>query len=167
MEKLAIVFVMFAAVSIFAGCSGDEYTSAPSENAPDYEIANEFPGPTTADAPQFTVDTEAETEEDFRLIAQEIRSENADLDGLFVNFYSPAQGQDGAGATQTGAAVAANSEETSREILRPDVLSGYAIGEARNVTPEQIMEQQNGMLVVSIEDELDVMTVRDLYRKSA
>lgn len=144
--KQVLVLLVLAGMTLVSCGGGNEYTTPPEGNVPEHEIVSQSPGPAGENAPQFNVDTEATGEEDLRSISQQIRSDNADLDGIFINFYSP--------SAQSGSAVAANSEKASERIFAPQILSGFM----SQATPEEIMEEQNGMLVVSVDDELDVMT---------
>jgi hypothetical protein len=112
--------------------------SDPDEEVPAYEIASGEFSIEGFDGKNFDVTTKATSEKDLRLIGQQMRSDNVDLDMMYVSFLPPSgnrmQGQ--------GSALIANS--------RKAVDAMYS---GKFYTPEDrklIWEKDNGMEVASL-----------------
>lgn len=102
---------------------------------PPYEILAE--SPYGANEATMTVSTEATSEPDMRLVAEDLRYENQRYDALTITFTRPSTG---GAPTETGSAIVFNTREAALRSIRysPDQL-------------EAVFEEKNGILVLSNE----------------
>jgi len=103
---------------------------------PPYEILAE--SPYGANDATMTVSTEATSEPDMRLVAEDLRYENQEYDALTVTFTRPSAG---GAPSESGSAIVFNTREAALRSIRysPDEL-------------EAVFAEDNGVLVLSNED---------------